>query len=99
MAGTCIEADEVRVVGLDVGVSAPYGDSATVMHGSIVDEAFGDSARIVPDTAASPGVQRVGVVAGAYEHHAVHNGRRVLQAGRLANVEDPLSAELRDVGG
>src|SRR5207253_5909505 len=49
MTGAGIETQEVGIVGLEKNAIAPKSDTSTVVLGSIVNEAFGNRARIVPD--------------------------------------------------
>ena len=71
----------MRVVGFEKHARVPHGDAAAVMLRGIVDQAFADRARVMPNGAAGARVERVGIVCGADEHDSVDDQRRDFQAG------------------
>src|SRR5213082_2236966 len=93
MAGAHIEAEKVRVVGLEVNAVVPESDAAIVVLRGVVDETFGDRARIMPDGPASSGVQREGIVGGGDKHYPVEDDGSDFEAARIADVENPLRTE------
>jgi hypothetical protein len=99
MSGASVEAEEMGVVGFEKNFGVPDGDAAIVVLGGVVDEAFADRARIVPDGAASAGIEGKGVVGGGDEQDAVHGYGCDFKATRVAYVKDPLRAEVGDVRG
>src|SRR5579864_8142377 len=94
MTGARIEAKEVSVVGFQINARVPQRDAAAVMLRGIVDQAFADRARIVPNRAAGATVQRVSIICGADEQDAVDRQRRNLQPCRFRHVKYPLRAQL-----
>src|SRR5436305_3999544 len=93
MAGANVEAEKVRVVGLEVNAVVPQSDAAIVVLRGVVNQAFGDGARIMPDGPASSGVQREGIVSRGDKHYAVEDDRSDFEAARFADVENPLRTE------
>jgi hypothetical protein len=65
----------------------------------VIDEAFRNGARIVPDGATRAGVEGKGVVGRSDEQDAVDGDGRDLEPGCVAEVKDPLRAEIGDVRG
>src|ERR1700730_12097457 len=86
----------MRVVGFEKNFGMPERDPTIVVLGGIVDEPFGDRARIVPNGATSAGVEGEGVVGGSDEHDAVNDYRRDLEASRVAYVDHPIPAKVGD---
>ena len=87
----------MSVIGLPVHTGMPYGDSATKVAGGIVNQTGGDGPDVMPNCAASTGVQCVSIVGGGHEHDAVYNYRRDLEPVRVAGMEHPLRPQLAHV--
>ena len=94
-----MQREQVRVVGFEKNFGVPDADAAIVVLGGVVDEAFRDRARIVPDGAARAGVEGKGVVGGSDEQDAIDGDGRDLESGGVAQMKDPLRAEVGDVRG
>src|SRR5580700_572299 len=99
MAGAGVEAEKMRVVGFKKNSGVPDGDAPIVVLGGVVDQAFGDRPRIVPDGAAGAGVESKGVVGGGDEQDAAHRNGCDLEASCVAYMKNPLSAETSDIRG
>ena len=71
----------MRVVGFEKNFGVPDSDAAIVVLGSVVDETFGDRARVVPNSPAGAGVEGKGVVGGGDEQYAVYGNGRDFEPG------------------
>src|SRR6266850_2670735 len=98
MSGAAIEAQKVSIIRFKKHAGAPNAHSAIVVLRSVVDEAFCYWARIVPNSSASPRVERVGIVRGGHKHHAPDDYRRYLKIAHVAHMKDPLRFQLADIG-
>src|SRR4029077_185789 len=97
MARARVQAEQVSVVGLNVSARAPDGNTATMVHGGVVYESFGDRAGVVPEGAARARIEGVSVVSGTHKHHAIDNGWGVLQSRVIPHMKDPLRTQLRNI--
>src|SRR5581483_12464123 len=87
----------MRVIGLHVEAIVPERNSAIHMTRSIIDQSVANCAAVVPDYAASTGIQRKGVVCGSHKHHSIHDNRGNLEVVRVVRVKYPLRAKLANV--
>src|SRR4029077_2987387 len=87
------------VVRFHVNARAQNSHAAIVMLRGIVDQAFGDRPRIMPNGTASLRIQRIGIVRGGDKHEAVEYHRRDFQAIRVGRMEYPLREQLSDISG
>ncbi len=99
MSRARVQAEQVRVIGLHENVGIHHSDAAIVMFRSVIDQAFGDGHRVMPDLPAGARVHGVGVIRRSDEHDAVHHNRSHFQFARFGNVKDPLRAKLIHVFG
>ena len=77
---------------------APNADSAIVVTRGVVNQAFRNWPRIVPDGAASSRVYGVGIIRNGDEHDAVDHDGRDFECVGLGGVKNPLPTQLVHVG-
>src|ERR1700687_2249613 len=87
----------MRIICFEVNLVAPDTDATIVMLRGVVDQAFGDGARIMPDGAAGARVESESVVRGGHEHDAVDDNGRDLEIISGAHVKNPLRAETGNI--
>ncbi len=97
MTGARIQTKQMGIVGFQKNSRAPDGHAAIVVLGGVVDESFGNRPRVMPDLASRSCVERKGIVRGSDEHDPVDHDGRDLQFVRIANVKDPLRAQLGSI--
>ncbi len=96
-AGAGVEREQVGVVGFHVDRILPDSDAAVFVGSGIVEQARTVGALMMPQDAASPRIEREGVVGGSDVHNAAHDDRRDFEALRVSGMENPRSLHFYDV--
>src|SRR5207244_11767940 len=89
--------EQMCVVGLPVDSGMPNGCATADVARGVINKAFAVPTRMMPDHAASTGIESVSIVGGSRKHYAVHNHRCNFQAVLVCGVKDPLGSQLSDV--
>src|SRR5882757_425338 len=97
MSGAAIEAQKVSIIRFKKHAGVPDAHSPIVVLRSVVDETFRYGARVVPNSSASPRVERVRIVRGGHKHHAPDDHRSYLKIAHVAHMKHPLCFQLADV--
>ena len=88
----------MRIVGLGIDKVVPHSHAPTLVGSGIVEQPRTDGPRVVPESASGARVESEYIVRRSHVHHAAHYDRSRLQPLRIARVEDPCGAQLRDIG-
>ena len=89
----------MRIVRFHKDSTAPNSDAAIVVLRGIVDQPFGNGARMMPQSSSGLRIERVRIVGGSDQHDAVDNDRRDLEVAGVRRMKDPLDAEICHVAG
>src|SRR5438105_790062 len=75
-----VETEQMCVVGLPVDSGMPNGCATADVARGVINKAFAVRTRMMPDRAASTGIESVSIVGGSRKQYAVHNHRCNFQA-------------------
>ncbi len=87
----------MRVIGLGVDAGFPYAHAAAVMLRCVIDQTFADRPGVMPHHTAGLRVQSIHIVGSGDDHESVYYHRGDFHIVRSVRVENPLSAQLRDI--
>src|SRR5262249_31286921 len=95
--GTRVEAQKVRVVGLQKHPRVPDGHATVVMLRCVIDQSLGDGAGVMPNDAPGLRVEGVGVIRGSYEHYSFIYDGSDLERARIRCMKNPIDPQVSNI--